>query len=410
MEKKLKRFLKIYPWFHALSGDLLFYVAIGSLFLTVEKDLSTAQIVSLTTVSSFVSIAMQFPILWIIKRIGNSASVKVSGIFLLLSSVLVTFGPSYIFIALGLCFRHIAITFREISVIVLENNLELVDRKGDFVNYRAMGTSLYSIITMIISFVASLMFNIHHYFPMICCVLSTVAATVTSFFINDYSDYNKINKTESKSSRSKIQWSKLIVLVIIFNALFYSLVDSGQSDQKLLIQEELFKNFNVANTALILGVILAFSRITRVVSNLFLVKLYKRVGNRIGNILSLLMVLSFALSISVTFVPNLLIKFIVMTVGYVIILFARDPFAIFIQDVMINNTPKEQHPTLLATMRFCIRVATALTSAVYTALLLEWPLVAVIGIMCALAVVTAFVGFMLYRSLKQKESTAPIKE
>ena len=47
----LMRFNKIYPWFARLSADLLFWVAIDTLFLTVVKGLNTSQIVSLTTIS-----------------------------------------------------------------------------------------------------------------------------------------------------------------------------------------------------------------------------------------------------------------------------------------------------------------------------------------------------------------------
>ena len=50
MDRKLNRFVKIYPWFHGLTADLLFYIAIDTLFLTAVKNLSAAQIVSLTTI------------------------------------------------------------------------------------------------------------------------------------------------------------------------------------------------------------------------------------------------------------------------------------------------------------------------------------------------------------------------
>ena len=40
MERKLSRFVKLYPWFAGLTGDLLFYIAIDTLFLTVVKELT----------------------------------------------------------------------------------------------------------------------------------------------------------------------------------------------------------------------------------------------------------------------------------------------------------------------------------------------------------------------------------
>lgn len=54
-ENKLKRFNKIYPWYAGLSGDLLFWIAIDTLFLTVVKKFTAAQIVSLTSISMIIN-------------------------------------------------------------------------------------------------------------------------------------------------------------------------------------------------------------------------------------------------------------------------------------------------------------------------------------------------------------------
>ena len=44
----ISKFNKIFPWYNGLSSDLLFWVAIDTLFLTVVKKFNAAQIVSLT--------------------------------------------------------------------------------------------------------------------------------------------------------------------------------------------------------------------------------------------------------------------------------------------------------------------------------------------------------------------------
>ena len=54
-ENKLKRFNKIFPWYDGLSGDLLFWIAIDTLFLTVVKKFTAAQIVSLTSISMIIN-------------------------------------------------------------------------------------------------------------------------------------------------------------------------------------------------------------------------------------------------------------------------------------------------------------------------------------------------------------------
>ena len=54
-ENKLKKFNTIYPWYAGLSGDLLFWIAIDTLFLTVVKKFTAAQIVSLTSISMIIN-------------------------------------------------------------------------------------------------------------------------------------------------------------------------------------------------------------------------------------------------------------------------------------------------------------------------------------------------------------------
>jgi len=115
MHSRMKRFIKLYPWHSGFTADLLFYIAIDTLFLTQVKNFSPAQIVSITSFSQFACIALQFPVLFIIKRIGNTSSVRVGSLSLLLSSILITFGKSYYLVLLGRLFHDIAVIFRNLG-------------------------------------------------------------------------------------------------------------------------------------------------------------------------------------------------------------------------------------------------------------------------------------------------------
>ena len=86
--KRMKKFNKTFPWFSGLSGDLLFWFAIDTLFLKIVKGFNPAQIVSLTSISLIVAICLQIPLLKIIKKIGNTNSVRLGSFLLLLSSIL----------------------------------------------------------------------------------------------------------------------------------------------------------------------------------------------------------------------------------------------------------------------------------------------------------------------------------
>ena len=74
-------------------------------------------------------------------------------------------------------------------------------------------------------------------FCLICFVLS--------FYIVDYSKYNKIKEETKIKSKTKINYTKLIIVLIVSYGLFYPIVNSGQSNGKLFIQQELLLNFDV---------------------------------------------------------------------------------------------------------------------------------------------------------------------
>ena len=136
MDKSINRFVKVFPWYSGFTGDLLFYIAIDTLFLTIVKNFSPAEIVSIASLSQLVCIALQFPILFIIRKIGNTASIRAGALFLLLSAISITFGKNYYLVLLGRIFHDVAAIFRSASIVALENNLDLINKQSDFVRYR----------------------------------------------------------------------------------------------------------------------------------------------------------------------------------------------------------------------------------------------------------------------------------
>ena len=129
MHKGAKRFIRAYPWFYGFSSDLLFYIAIDTLFLTVAKNFTAAQIVSLTSFSQLFCIIMQIPILFLIRKMGNTASLRTGAFFLLMASIFVTFGTNYYLVLLGKIFHGVAATFA-VVIPVLAIGLYWVSRKA----------------------------------------------------------------------------------------------------------------------------------------------------------------------------------------------------------------------------------------------------------------------------------------
>ena len=399
MEKSLNRYIKLFPWYSGITGDLLFYIAIDTLFLTIVKNFSSAEIVSITSLSRVACIVLQFPILFIIRKIGNTASVRLGALSLLISAVFITFGKSYYLVLIGRIFHDIAVILRTASIVALENNLELLGKRGEFVHIRTSANTVYAVITMIISFVASFLFNLNNYLPMICCIATCTVGVVLSLFMKDCSSYNKIANKAKAKEKTKVHYSKFIILTVIIYAVFYSLINHGQGEGKLFIQENVLLDFDVEKTALIIGAVICISRIIRVISNIIFEKLYKKYQSQMGVILPSFLVTSMGLILFGSFISVFIVKITVMTVGYAILLFIRDPFKLYIQDVVFEATPKEQHQTLLTLLEFGVKIAAAGVGLGFSAILTVYPLIVVVSIMFALSIIEIILSLKLYREI-----------
>lgn len=406
-EQKIAKFNKIFPWYSGLSGDLLFWVAIDTLFLTVVKNFNASQIVSLTTISLIVCIMLQMPLLKIIKKIGNTNSIRLGSFLLLLTSMLLTFGNNYIVIVIGKILYEIAFTFQNMANVALKNNLELQNRSEDYIKVKTKSNTIYATVTMIISFIASVMFNINNYLPMIFCILFCLICFILSFDIIDFSNYNKTENIQSNKKRKKVKYSKLIIILIISYGLFYPIVNSGQSNGKLFIQQELLINFDVEKTALIIGVILCVSRIVRVISNMAFNKIHRKFKEKVGIMLPLLLSLSIILMIVGSFITNsAILKFTIMSLGYIIILFVRDPFKVYMQDLALNNIDKAYQQTLLTTLELSRKIVRAILSFSFTLILIDYPMIVVISILFILSLIEIIISIKLYKLiLNSKEES-----
>ena len=403
MNKGASRALKVYPWYSAITGDLLFYIAISSLFLTFVKGFSAAEIVSLSSISQTVCIVVEFPILFVMKKIGNTASVRIGAFCLLLSAIFITFGKTYLLVLVGKILHDIAAVFKNAAVVALENNLDLLDSRSDFVRCRTVSNTIYSIITMLISLVASYMFNLNNYLPMICCITTCATGFVLSLYMKDYSAYNKTSSKSKARTRVKINVNAAIIIIVILYSLYYSIVSNGQSEGNLFIQQNLLLDFDKEKTALIIGVVVFVSRVVRVLSNLIFGKLYKKHMSIIGIMFTILLTAAFSLLLFGSFIPQIVVKILVMGLGYAIILFARDPFKLYMVDTVFARTPKEQHKTILIVFGLGVKIATAGTGLVFSAILLSYPLSVTMGVMLVIAVITIALSAILHRMISAEK-------
>lgn len=104
-------------------------------------------------------------------------------------------------------------------------------------------------------------------------------------------------------------------------------------------------------------------------------------------------------------IPAIVVKICVMGLGYIIILFARDPFRLYMQDVILEHTPKEQHQTLLTMMEFGVKLGTAGMGLAFSAILVNHPMSLVVTIMLAIILVQILLSIKLYQMIRASIKT-----
>lgn len=406
MESQIKRVNAIFPWFRGLNGDLLFFVAINTLFFTVVKELSSFEISLLSTVPLIVCLILQKLTLKVIKKIGNTKSMRIGTAFLLISSILFTFGNNLVILIIGYIFYDAAWFFKSIESVILKNNLIAENREHEYIKIRSKESMIYSVITAIIAFISGYLFNVNNYLPMYFCILFCLICLLLSFYIKEFDNTKKENKEQKKKMR-KIKFSYIIWLIIFTFAVFHTALNLGQANGKLLIQYELTDAFGISKAATYLSVIIAISRIARVLGNMVFEKVYYKFKDKVCVGLSLMLFIAFCFIIFGFFILNaILIKFILMSLGFFVILAIRDPFKNYIQDLILRFSTKSKQEVATYYLEVVIKMFSAILKIGITMLLAKFDLIYIIVLLSICSFIEIIMAIKLYRLVTNKKEEA----
>ena len=269
--EKINRSIKIFPIFASFSSDLLFFIAIDTLFLTLVKGLNPSQITAMTMISLLICILSQKLILKVVKKIGNVNSIRLGAFLILIAATILTFAKSFIMMLVYRSLYEISFMFLNMSRIVLKNDLIFVNRENDYYKIRNLAKIMYAIITMITALLAGVFFNINNYIPMYLSIAVYLVMFVFSFMFYEA----KVQIPEEKKKQDKrFKMTSIIFWVILSNAVFYSIIKMGQNNSKLFMQYDFQKVLNVEMVTYYISVIVFISRIARLIGNIIFGELY----------------------------------------------------------------------------------------------------------------------------------------
>lgn len=374
MIERVEKSNKIYPIYYGLSSDLVFWIAINTLFLSTVKNLSAFQINSLTTISTILAIVLYFFASKIINRIGNITSVRLANLLLLLSSLLLTFSKSYFFLLLGQILYEFAFVFKAIDSVILIKNLKYLKKEEKYLEIKNKGTTIYSLITMIISLISGFLFNINPYLPMFICVFICIINLILSIFIVE------ADIKEESNTKTSVKISKLVVYIILIYGLLYGTVVIGQNNAKLFMQYRLNEVINIEKTAIILSFIVFASRLVRLISNLTFMKIYNVLKNKIIILMEFLLLVSYVLFVIGNFIRNGIIAALIMAIGFIIFLWLRDPIENLLTELLMKNTKVDEREQTIIYFQFFRKLTTFLLSMIATLILLKFEMVYIYGL------------------------------
>lgn len=374
MIERVEKSNKIYPIYYGLSSDLVFWIAINTLFLSTVKNLSAFQINSLTTISTILAIVLYFFASKIINKIGNITSVRLANLLLLLSSLLLTFSKSYFFLLLGQILYEFAFVFKAIDSVILIKNLKYLKKEEKYLEIKNKGTTIYSLITMIISLISGFLFNINPYLPMIICVFICTINLILSMFIVE------ADIKEEPNTKTSVKISKLVVYIILIYGLLYGIIVIGQNNAKLFMQYRLNEVINIEKTAIILSFIVFASRLVRLISNLTFMKIYNVLKNKIIILMEFLLLVSYVLFVIGNFIRNGIIAALIMAIGFIIFLWLRDPIENLLTELLMKNTKVDEREQTIIYFQFFRKLTTFLLSMIATLILLKFEMVYIYGL------------------------------
>ena len=396
--KKIKRSINIYPVFASFTGDMIFFVPIDTLFLTLVKGLNASQITAMTMVALIVCIILRKAILSAVKSIGNVNSLRLGTILILIVALVLTFGKSFALMLLYKSINEIAFMFLNMDEIILKSNLNAVNRKDDYYKIRNKSKIMYSIITLFTALVAGNLFNINQYLPMYLSIIVYILLVGLAFMYYEA----KSNETkEIKENKKKVKITSVIFLVILSNAVFYSIIKMGQNNSKLFMQYDFQKFLSIEMVTYYITTIVFISRIARLVGNIVFGKVYSKIKDKMSIVLTIYLSMAFLLLIIGHYInAEFIYKVIIMSVGFFLILATRDSFQIYIEDVALSISNKDEQQKVVIDIEIYRRLGTLILSAIFTLILMKYELIVIEFILLGLSLGEIFVNKRLCDKLK----------
>ncbi len=362
MKEKVKKNFTI-NWFwlyRAFSYDFVFYYTIATLYYTTAKGFELPDVMLLHSITAISTFVLLLPISWIIKKIGNTASIRI-GTFLWIAYMVGTIfiNNFYALMAIEvLC--SIGTIFKILSdSVIIVNTLEKHGQSDKYVKIESRGITTYFVADCISALIAGFLFNVNAHLPMILCLCFIVFSFIISLKIKDETErykgwkfIGKENLNDSGLVKEKFSFkaffkNKYFLSFLAFVIAFYGLIMSVGYMQSVGLVSIGFDAVQLSIVVVVCKVVNAFSS-----------WLYGKLQNKIKKHFPIFMPIYFIVLILIVgliyiFLANSLSKFVVVCVFLILMEFVKQPYKLYAKDYIRLHASGDARQNLYTVYFMC---------------------------------------------------------
>lgn len=267
--KICKHNMKLYPIYHTLSFDFLFFYTINILFLTQIKHISPSEILLVDAFYSLFGILFQIPASIILDKTSRKKSLILGNLLNCLYLIIIMFSKNIFHLIFAEMICSFGFALKDIaSPSILNESIPITKRKSEiFAKLNGKAISGYYILNAISLAVSGILYSINGYIPIILSLSIVVLAfLLSSCFIeplelsdNKENEYQSQKNLKLKDSFKFIFSSGRLKSLIFFSAIMSSLISILASSEVYLIEELQISSSIIGITFAVLGIISGIS-------------------------------------------------------------------------------------------------------------------------------------------------------
>ena len=379
-ERKMKymnRNIKLFPVFGALTWDVLFVWTISTLFLTEQKGLLPAEVITLNSVLMLSAAIMVIPLGKLLQNVKPIVACRIGMLGYLAYCLCLIFGNSYFVFALGcvgLGFGYSVISIKGNSV--LNDSLSAVKRNKDYQRVYGKGLSLFYALECVGAIGITYVYNWQPYLPYWISALVVVMVILYSFLFVEPSKFQerniqieasvKINKNKP-DSYFKILGSLFFVMLLLFMFFVRGITSIAGDFFKLYLQSAI----NVGTIPVYAyGYIYAGSRLCNALANNFQFKFDLKFGVRSIVLMTIALIATFVInSLTFLYCNAIYVSLVIITISSYVLNAIRPVCSVFVNNYMQVCMPKKNIERAYSIRTMIEYVGFAIMSAVYAKIL-----------------------------------------